>query len=94
MRARERQGDFGQIRTLELRNSARFVHSARWAIPLVRFVIAHICAEIVQYHEFSKVGSNPVRVALVFISVLTEGKKDSPEFKRLQKILWHTRRKS
>src|SRR5207247_2412787 len=51
---------FGQIRTLELRNSARFVQTARFAIsPLTRSV-THVCGGIAQSCENFKVGSIPV----------------------------------
>jgi hypothetical protein len=51
---------FGQIRTRELRNSARIVQTARFAFSLVTRSIAHICAETAQDRETSKVGSIPV----------------------------------
>ncbi|PYL74834.1 MAG: hypothetical protein DMF26_09715, partial [Verrucomicrobia bacterium] len=54
---------FGQIRTLELRNSARIVQTSRSVFSPLTRMLAHICVQIVRYHEISKVGSNPVRVA-------------------------------
>ena len=54
---------FGQIRTLKVRNSARFVQTGRIAFPLLTRSQPHICAENAQRQEISKVGSNPVRVA-------------------------------
>ena len=54
---------FGQIRTVELRNSARFVQTGRFAVYLLSRSVQQTYAEIAQLHEISKVGSNPVRVA-------------------------------
>jgi len=55
---------FGQIRTRELRDSAQFVQTARFAFSPLTRSLSHVCDGIAQHHEFSKVGSNPVRVAI------------------------------
>lgn len=54
---------FGQIRALELRNSARFVQTARFAFSPVTRSLAHVCRGIAQSREKFQAGSNPVRVA-------------------------------
>jgi len=58
--------NFGQIRTLELRYSARILQTMRFGISLLTRSLPHICAETAQWREISKAGSNPVRVALPF----------------------------
>src|SRR6266511_1856455 len=58
-----REMPFGQIRILELRNSERFVQTARFAFSPLTRSLTHVCDGIAQSHENFKVGSNPVRVA-------------------------------
>ena len=60
----EHQFVFGQIRTNEPRNSTRIVQTSRFAFSPLTRRLAHVCGEVAQHHESSKVGSNPVRVAI------------------------------
>jgi len=53
---------FGQFRTLEQRNSARFVQTGRFAFWLLTRSLAQIYGEIALHREMLKVGSNPVWV--------------------------------
>src|SRR5439155_6516604 len=46
-------------------NSARFVQTARFAFSTLTRSLAHVCGGIAQSRANFKVGSNPVRVALV-----------------------------
>jgi len=57
---------FGQIRTRELRDSAQFVQTARFAFSPLTRSLTHVYGGIAQSREKLKVGSNPVRVALSF----------------------------
>jgi hypothetical protein len=62
------RGFFGQIRTLQLRNSARFMQTARFAFSHLTRSLRHVCAGIAQSRETSKVGSIPVaRLSIVSV---------------------------
>jgi hypothetical protein len=51
---------FGQNRTLQLRNSARIVQTARFAFSPLTRSLPHVCGGIAQSHEVLKLGSIPV----------------------------------
>jgi hypothetical protein len=55
---------FGQIRTLELRNSARIVQTARFAFSPLTRSLTHVYGRIAQSRENLKLGSTPVRAAI------------------------------
>src|SRR5205823_5515317 len=74
-----RENVAGQIRTVELRNSARFVQTARFTFPPLTRSLPDVCSGIAQRRENFKVGSIPLGSQSLYIAKLEHMKLSAPD---------------